>query len=128
MKMTTQARKTKKGRLKLRHMRIRRKLSGTPERPRVMIRKTLRHLHAVVVDDSVRTGARTIFELSTVERDGTGSKSRANCESAKALGLRVAAALKEKGFKSVVFDRGGYPYHGVVKALCEAVREGGITV
>lgn len=128
MKMTTQQRKTKAGKLKLRHMRIRRKVAGTPERPRVMIRKTLRHLHAVVVDDSVRTGSRTLFSLDTVERNGKGSKSCANCASAKALGLRVASALKEKGFTAVVFDRGGYPYHGVVKALCEAVREGGIQV
>jgi large subunit ribosomal protein L18 len=128
MKMTTQQRKTKAGKLKLRHMRIRRKVAGTAERPRVMIRKTLRHLHAIVVDDSVRNGSHTLFSLDTVERDGKGSKSRANCESAKALGLRVSSALKEKGIAAVVFDRGGYPYHGVVKALCEAIREGGIQV
>ncbi len=121
-------RKSKWGRLRRRHARVRHRVSGTAERPRLQVRKSLRHLYVIVVNDEVAGGSQTIISLSTVARDGTGSTCSCNAASAKNLGGRIAAALNEKGIKEVVFDRGGYPYHGVIKALADAVREGGIKV
>ncbi|MBI5154961.1 50S ribosomal protein L18 [Candidatus Poribacteria bacterium] len=121
-------RKDKWGRLARRHLRIRKTVSGTPERPRLMVRKTLKHLYAQVIDDSCEQGSRTLLLLSTNKRDGQKNKGCANIPSAKQLGLEVGAVLKERGITTVVFDRGGYRYHGCIKALADAVREVGIVV
>jgi large subunit ribosomal protein L18 len=103
------------------HRRIRRKLSGTAERPRLAVFRSVAHIYAQVIDD---VQGQTIVSASTVDKDGkTGG---GNVAAAKAIGKLVAERAKEKGIKSVVFDRGGYQYHGRVKALADAAREAGL--
>jgi len=106
-----------------RHERIRRKVVGTPERPRLCVHKSLRHLYAQVVDD---TQGVTLTYASTLEADLRQGGSGANRGSAESLGKLIAERTRAKGVSAVVFDRGGYPYHGVVKALAEAAREQGL--
>jgi large subunit ribosomal protein L18 len=122
---------TKKEQLKRRHLRVRKKVSGTPERPRLFVRRSLKHLYAQVVDDSALTdgykkgSSRTLAAYTTASKEG---KHSANIPCATALGKAIGADLLARGINTVVFDRGGYRYHGVVKALAEAVREAGITI
>ncbi|MCC6862251.1 MAG: 50S ribosomal protein L18 [Bryobacterales bacterium] len=104
------------------HRRIRRKIHGTPERPRLAVFRSLAHIYAQVIDDAQR---RTLAAASTVEKEG-GAKSGGNVAGAKAVGQLIAARAREKGITRVVFDRGGYLYHGRVKALAEAAREAGL--
>jgi large subunit ribosomal protein L18 len=105
-----------------RHQRIRRKVSGTPERPRLAVFRSNRHIVAQVIDDTV---GHTIAAASTVEASlrsgGTG-----NVEAAKAVGTLVAERAKEKGVTAVIFDRGGSLYHGRVAALADAARAAGL--
>lgn len=128
MNVDKKHRKDKWGRLKRRHMRIRKRVVGSEERPRLMVRKSLKHLYVVVVDDAAGRGGHTLLALSTNKRDGVSNKNFRNTASAAKLGAETAAALKAKGIGAVVFDRGGYRYHGCVKSLCDALREGGIQV
>ena len=103
------------------HMRIRRKLSGTSERPRLAVFRSVAHIYAQVIDDS--KGA-TLVSASSVDK---GARTNGgNVAAAKAIGKLVAEKAKEKGIKSVVFDRGGYQYHGRIKALADAAREAGL--
>ncbi len=104
-----------------RHRRIRKKIFGTPQRPRLCVYKSLRHLYAQVIDD---TRGHTLVAASTTEKalhlkGGT-------VQSAEVLGKVIAERALQKGITAVVFDRGGYPYHGVVKALAEASRKAGL--
>jgi len=99
-------RKDKWGRLKRRHLRIRKKVLGTAERPRVLVRKTLKHLYVMAIDDSPVNGTATLLAQST--RQGADGKGHRNVDSASALGKQFGAALLEKGIKKVSFDRGGY--------------------
>ena len=104
--------------------RIRGKLSGTPERPRLTIFKSLKRIYVQAVDD---TRGVTLASASSLEKDLRASlKNGANIEAAKAVGAAVASRLKEKGITSVVFDRNGYVYHGRVKALADSAREAGL--
>jgi len=103
------------------HKRIRRKLAGTPERPRLAVFRSVAHIYAQVIDDS--KGA-TLVSASSVDKGGRTNGG--NVAAAKAIGKLVAERAKEKGIKSVVFDRGGYQYHGRVKALADAAREAGL--
>jgi len=103
------------------HQRIRRKLSGTPERPRLAIFRSVAHIYAQVIDDS--KGA-TIVSASSVDKGG--KTNGGNVAAAKTIGKLVAERAKAQGIKSVVFDRGGYQYHGRVKALADAAREAGL--
>lgn len=134
MKLTDLRRKDKWGRLARRHARIRKRVSGTAERPRLLVRKTNKHVYASVLDDSTmggvrNVGSKTLLAVSTEDLAAAGDKkNHRNVAAAKSLGQAVAAKLKEKNVTAVVFDRGGYAYHGVVKALCDAVREAGIQV
>ncbi len=128
------------------HSRIRRKLEGTAQRPRLNVYRSLNHIYAQLVDD--RNGV-TLVSASTVEgakgskgakdsktredskaaKDGEkmgGKKTGGNVASAKAIGQAIAQRAQEKGVKKVVFDRGGYLYHGRIKALAEAAREAGL--
>ena len=107
---------------KKRHRRVRSKISGTPDRPRLNVFRSEKHIYAQVIDDTV--GA-TLCSASSVEKifDGSGS----NKEGARKVGKVVAERAVAKGIKNVVFDRGGYIYHGRVKELAEAAREGGLT-
>jgi large subunit ribosomal protein L18 len=104
--------------------RIRGKISGTPERPRLTIFKSLKRIYVQAVDD---TQGVTLASASSLEKDVRGTlKSGSNIAAAKAVGAIVAARLKEKGITAVVFDRNGYVYHGRVKALADSARESGL--
>ena len=106
------------------HTRIRRRVRGTPERPRLAVFRSVKHIYAQVIDDA--KGA-TVAAASSLEKPLRESlKSGANVEAAKAVGKLVAERAAAKGIKQVVFDRGAYLYHGRVKALAEAAREGGL--
>ena len=103
------------------HKRIRRKIAGTSERPRLAIFRSLSHIYAQVIDDSKGV---TLVAASSTEKDSaiTGG----NVTGAKDIGKLVAGRAKEHGINQVVFDRGGYHYHGRVKALADAAREAGL--
>jgi len=118
---------SRKDRLKKRHIRVRKKVAGTAERPRLYVRKSLKHLYAQVVDDSPEAGSKTLAIFTTATKDNNGKHS-ANVNAAVELGKIVGTELKARGITQVVFDRGGYRYHGVVKAIADSVRETGITI
>jgi large subunit ribosomal protein L18 len=101
--------------------RIRRKVTGTTERPRLAVFRSLKSIYAQVIDDS--TG-RTLASASSREQ-GSGAKG-ANAAAAKAVGELIARKAKDQGVTRVVFDRGGYQYHGNIKALADAARENGL--
>ena len=111
---------TKAQRLK-RHKRVRARLSGTPERPRLDVFRSENHIYAQVIDD---VAGRTLCAASSVEKDFGGSGG--NREAAKKVGKLIAERSLAKGIDTVVFDRGGYIYHGRVKELAEGAREGGL--
>jgi large subunit ribosomal protein L18 len=102
------------------HSRIRKKMSGTAERPRLAVFRSIKHIYAQVIDD--RTGT-TLVSASTAEKDAPNG---GNVAGASAIGKLVAERAKEKGIDAVVFDRGGFLYHGRVKALADAARESGL--
>ena len=109
---------------KRRHERVRKKVSGTAERPRLNVYRSLDNIYAQVIDDS--TG-NTLVSASTVDKELRGQcEPLKKAEQAKAVGKAVAERALAKGVKEVVFDRGGYPYHGRVKALADGSREGGL--
>ena len=101
--------------------RIRNKVTGTSERPRLAVFRSLKHLYAQVIDDAA---GKTIVSAST--RDKDSATKGANAAAAKALGAAIAKKATSKGIKRVVFDRGGYQYHGNIKALADAARENGL--
>jgi large subunit ribosomal protein L18 len=103
------------------HKRIRAKISGTAERPRLAVFRSVKHIYAQIIDDA--TG-HTIAAASSNEK--SASITGGNVAGAKEVGRLVAERAKEKGIKSVVFDRGGYLYHGRIKALADAAREAGL--
>ncbi|HUO99918.1 MAG TPA: 50S ribosomal protein L18 [Gemmatimonadota bacterium] len=102
-----------------RHQRIRRRVSGTAERPRLVVHRSLKNITAQIVDDS--TG-RTLLGITSESADGEGSK----VDRARETGRRLGERAREAGVTRVVFDRGGYLYHGRVRALAEGAREGGL--
>lgn len=102
-----------------RHRRIRRRIMGTPDRPRLVVHRSLKHIQAQMVDD---IAGRTLLGVSSEVLDTDGTK----VEQAREAGLKVAELAREQGVEKVVFDRGGYRYHGRVKALAEGAREGGL--
>ena len=104
-----------------RHTRIRRKISGTAETPRLNVFRSNTHIYAQVIDDA---GGRTIASASTLEKEF--EKGGTKKEQAKKVGLALAAKAAAAGIKQVVFDRGGYQYHGRVKELADGAREGGL--
>ena len=107
-------------------VRIRKKISGSSERPRLAVFRSQSHIYAQIIDDG--TG-QTVCSASSLDKDlrsGAASKRGANVAAAKAVGQLVAARAKEKGINAVVFDRGGFQYHGRVKALADAAREAGL--
>ena len=106
------------------HRRIRKKISGTPERPRLAVFRSQSHIYAQVIDDG--TG-RTVVAASTLDKDLKGAlKKGSDLAAAQAVGKLVAERAVQAGVTKVVFDRGGYLYHGRVKALADAAREGGL--
>ena len=113
------------GRIK-RHKRIRKRIIGTKERPRLSIRRSINHLYAQIIDD---TAGKTLVSVSTLSTDLKDSvkKSAGNVKGAIALGTAIAEKCKKEGITKVVFDRAGYLYHGRVKALADAARKGGLS-
>lgn len=104
------------------HARIRKKLAGTPVRPRLAVFRSEAHIYAQVINDE---DGKTLCSASTVEKS-LKQKSGANIAAAKAVGAAIASKAKEKGIEAVVFDRGGFQYHGRIKALADAAREAGL--
>ena len=104
-----------------RHKRVRTKISGTPERPRLCVYRSNSNIYVQVIDD---VAGNTLVSASTLDKEI--KTKHANKEAAKELGTLIAKKAEAKKIKSVVFDRGGYIYHGVVKELAEAAREGGL--
>ena len=104
------------------HRRIRRKVRGSSERPRLAVYRSINHIYAQVVDDQK---GQTIVSASSIEKDLRGSTG-GNIEAARRIGKAIAERALEKGIESVVFDRGGYLYHGRIKALTDAAREAGL--
>jgi large subunit ribosomal protein L18 len=107
----------------LRHWRIRKKIIGSGERPRMSVRISNQNIHVQFIDDAKGV---TLAAASTVGKAGSGEKLAANVKSAKIMGAKAAEAAKGKGIKQVVFDRSGARYHGKVKALADAAREAGL--
>ena len=106
------------------HERIRKKMTGTAGRPRLAVFRSLNHMYAQIVDDSL---GKTLVAASTLEKEVLGdSKGSGNITAAKLVGTNIAQRAKAKGIEAVVFDRGGYIYHGRIKALAEAARESGL--
>ncbi len=105
------------------HERIRKKMLGTAERPRLSVYRSLNHIYAQLIDDL--KGA-TLVAAGSTEGGKGGKRSGGNVASAKEIGKQLAQRAKEKGITKVVFDRGGYLFHGRVKALAEAAREAGL--
>lgn len=111
-----------------RHLRVRKKVVGTAERPRLCVYRSLRHVYVQLVDDSVAVtagGARTVCAASTRSKEA-GQPGSNNCEAAKKVGQLIARRALEKGIQQVVFDRAGLRYHGRVKSLAEGAREAGL--
>lgn len=104
-----------------RHQRVRKNISGTAEKPRLNVFRSLNHIYAQIIDD---TKGMTLVSASSMDKDFQGKGG--NIEAAKIVGKMVAERALEKGIKTVVFDRGGYIYHGRVAALAEGAREGGL--
>ena len=109
-----------KARLK-RHARVRRKISGTPEVPRLNVFRSSKNIYAQIIDD---VNGVTLASASSLSKDFDGNGG--NVEGAKKVGELIAKAAADKGIKDVVFDRGGYLYHGRVQALAESARENGL--
>ena len=104
-----------------RHVRVRGKISGTPERPRLNVFRSNANIYAQIIDD---VNGVTLVSANTLEKEFEGATG--NAEAAKKVGLMIAEKALAKGIDTVVFDRGGYIYHGVVKELAEAAREAGL--
>ena len=106
------------------HARVRTRVTGTPERPRFCVYRSLGHIYTQIIDD--RTG-RTIVSASSLDKETKKNlKGGGNVASAKAVGKSIAERAKAVGVSKIVFDRGGYKYHGRVKALADAAREAGL--
>ena len=106
------------------HNRMRNKIQGTSQRPRLSVFRSEKHIYAQIIDDMTGT---TLVAASTVEKDIKASvKATSNVEAAAAVGTAIAKKAAAKGIEEVVFDRGGFLYHGRVKALAEAAREAGL--
>ncbi|MEK8022313.1 MAG: 50S ribosomal protein L18 [Candidatus Hydrogenedentota bacterium] len=118
--MIVRDRVSQRDRLARRRHRIRKKVSGTSDRPRLSVARTLKHVHVQIVDD---TTSKTIAAVTTAAKTAQG---KTKTEKAKWAGSAIAEAAKAKGIKAVIFDRGGRKYHGRVKAVADAAREAGL--
>ncbi len=110
---------------KRRHLRVRKRVSGNSERPRLSVFRSAKHIYCQIIDD---TKGNTIVSASTIDKEIMGASIiyGGNIEAAKKVGALIAVRAAKLGIKKVVFDRSGYLYHGRVKALAEAAREGGL--
>ncbi|MGB9857113.1 MAG: 50S ribosomal protein L18 [Dictyoglomaceae bacterium] len=115
---------SRKEKRKIRHLRIRKKVFGSPERPRLAVYKSLRYIYAQIIDD---TKGHTLVSASSLEKELRQQlKSTDNIEAAQLVGKTIAQRALEKGIKKVVFDRGGFLYHGRIKALADSARAEGL--
>ncbi len=105
------------------HKRVRKKVTGTPSKPRLCVFKSSRHIYAQLIDDFTN---HTITGVSSQTPEIREEFSRGNTEAAREVGEKIAERAAEHGIERVVFDRGGYPYHGRVAAVAEGAREGGL--
>lgn len=106
------------------HVRMRKRIAGTAERPRLCVHRSSRHIRAQVIDDA---SARTVVSASSLDKDVRAQiKGGGNVAASKVVGKIIAERARAKGIENVVFDRGGYQYHGRVQALAEAAREAGL--
>jgi large subunit ribosomal protein L18 len=109
---------------KARHVRVRKKVSGTPEKPRLNVFRSIKHIYAQIIDDY---SGKTLISASSIDKEIRAEIKRGcNVEAAKTVGLLIAKRATGKDIKSIVFDRGGYLFHGRIKALADAAREGGL--
>jgi large subunit ribosomal protein L18 len=108
---------------KTRHFRVRKKITGTAERPRLNVFRSSKHIYAQIIDDVQGV---TLAAASTLDKDAEGVSNGGNVEAARKVGELIAKRAAEKGLKNVVFDRGGYLYHGRIQALADAAREAGL--
>ena len=116
---------TKELNRKKRHRRIRKRVRGTTERPRLVVKRSLTNLYAQVINDEE---SRTILAISTATKEAKDQlKSKTKTEQSRIIGMLLAKKCIEANIKGVVFDRGGYKYHGRVKAFAEGAREGGLS-
>ncbi|NJM57015.1 MAG: 50S ribosomal protein L18 [Synechococcales cyanobacterium RU_4_20] len=115
--------RTRKQSTQHRHRSIRKRISGTPERPRLSIFRSNNHIYAQVIDDTAQS---TLVAASTLDAEVKGEVTGGNCDASTKVGALVAKRAIDKGIKQVVFDRGGNLYHGRVKALADAAREAGL--
>lgn len=113
----------RKKKLSMRHERLRKKVAGTPERPRLAVHFSGQHIYAQIIDD---LAGRTLASVNTTEPGMKSMQPRANAATAATVGKLVAERAKAANVTKVVFDRGGFIYHGKVKALADAAREGGL--
>ena len=113
----------KRNKLTARHKRVRKKVIGSEQRPRLAVFRSAKHIYAQVIDDKA---SNTLASASTLDAEGKNTNSN-KTESAKIIGNLIANRAIAKGIKTVVFDRGGFKYHGRVKSLAEAAREGGLS-
>ncbi len=113
--------KNKAVRRERRHKSIRGRLAGTPSRPRLAVYKSLKHIHAQVIDD---LAGKTLASASSLDTEGVDK--HGNCKSAAAVGKLIAERAVKAGVQQVAFDRGGFRFHGRVKALADAARESGL--
>lgn len=120
--MTISAQKKRES-LRRRHNRVRKLVSGTPERPRLAVFRSNKHIVAQVIDD---VAGRTLVAASTLEKDVRAAGGTGNAEAAKKVGALVAERAKARGITKVVFDRGGFLYHGRVAAVAEGARAAGL--
>jgi large subunit ribosomal protein L18 len=116
--------KTKKEKRWRRHKSLRKKIMGTAESPRLSVFPSSKHFYAQFIDDESMT---TLTSVSTMDKEIAGKNIKATVEGIKELGQIAADRAKEAGIDAVVFDRGGFKYHGKIKAFADAVRDGGIT-
>ena len=108
----------------MRHLRVRNKISGSSTRPRLAVFRSLKHVYAQIIDD---THGMTLASTSTLDQNNTAEKDgKSKTDISELVGTNMAKQAKKKGIKQVVFDRGGYKYHGRVKVLAEAARKGGL--
>ncbi len=106
------------------HRRVRQKVAGTPERPRLAVYRSLNHIYAQVIDDGA---GKTLVSASSIDKETRKqTKGGGNIAAAKVIGKIIAERAKAAGISQVVFDRGGYKYHGRVEALAQAAREAGL--
>ena len=117
------AKLTRKQRLRRRHFHIRKRLFGTSDKPRLLVRRSLKHMEASLINDL--TGE-TLLTLTTKSGSFSTVKKETKSEQASRLGILIATRAKEKGINEAVFDRGGHSYHGRVKAVAENAREAGL--